>query len=75
MRSEFPNTKRGVLSATSSVFEPLGLAAPYVIKAKLIIQKNWRRQIKWDEVLPNDIPQQWQVWKNALKTSQPIAVP
>lgn len=54
MRSEFPNTKRGVLSATSSVFEPLGLAAPYVIKAKLIIQEYWSRQIKWDEVLPND---------------------
>lgn len=54
VRSEFPNTKRGVLSATSSVFEPLGLAAPYVIKAKLIIQEHWSRQIKWDEVLPND---------------------
>ena len=34
VRSEFPNTKRGVLSTTSSLFEPLGLAAPYVIKAK-----------------------------------------
>ena len=75
VRSEFSNTKRGVLSTTSSLFEALGLAAPYVIKAKLIIQEHRRRQIKWDEVLPNDIPQQWQVWKNGLKTLQPIAVP
>ena len=68
-RSEFPNSKRGVLSATSSVFEPLGLAAPYVIKAKLIIQEHWRRQIKCDKVLPNDSLKKWQVWKNGLKTS------
>jgi len=45
MRSEFPNTKQGILSATSSVFDPLGIAAPYVIKAKLIIQELWRRHI------------------------------
>ena len=57
------------------MFDPLGLAAPYVIKTKLIIQDLWRRQIEWDEVLPDDILQQWQVWKDSLKTSQPIAVP
>ncbi|XP_022799870.1 uncharacterized protein LOC111337773 [Stylophora pistillata] len=38
-KSKFPNTKRGILSVTSSVFDPLGLTAPYVIKAKLIIQE------------------------------------
>ncbi|XP_022783263.1 uncharacterized protein LOC111324045 [Stylophora pistillata] len=56
-KSKFPNTKRGILSATSSVFDPLGLAAPYVIKAKVIIQELWRRQIEWDSELPNDILQ------------------
>ena len=63
VKSEFPNTKRGILSATSSVFDPLGIAAPYVIKAKLIIQEMWRRHIEWDDELPNDILQRWQFWK------------
>lgn len=61
VKSDFPNTKRGVLSATSTVFDPLGLAAPYVLKAKLIVQELWSRQIEWDEVLPDDMLQQWQV--------------
>ena len=75
VKNEFPNTKRGILSATSSVFDPLGLAAPYVINAKLIIQELWRRQVKWDDELPNDILKKWQSWKEGLKTSRAITIP
>lgn len=38
-KSEFPDTKRGILNAASSVFDPLGLAAQYVIKTNLIAQE------------------------------------
>ena len=55
VKSEFPYTKRGILSATRSVFDPLGIAVPHVIKGKLIIQELWRRQIDWDDELPDDI--------------------
>ena len=55
MKSEFSNTRRGVLRVTGSVFDPLALAAPYLIKAKLIIQELQRCQIEWDDVLPNNI--------------------
>ena len=75
VKNEFPNTKRGILSATNSVFDPLGLAAPYVINAKLIIQELWRRQVKWDDELPNDILKKWRSWKEGLKTSRAITIP
>lgn len=39
VKSEFSNTKRGVLHVTGSVFDPLVLAAQYLIKTKLIIQE------------------------------------
>ena len=31
-----PTTKRGVLSVTSSVYDPLGFASPFVVKAKTL---------------------------------------
>ena len=75
VKSGFPDTKRGILSATSGVFAPLGFAVPYVIREKLIVQELWRRQIDWDEELPDEILQSWQSWKHGLKSSQIIAVP
>ncbi|KRX52654.1 hypothetical protein T09_15197 [Trichinella sp. T9] len=36
--AEFPDTKRGVLKALASVFDPLGCLAPYTVRAEIIIQ-------------------------------------
>ena len=59
----------------SSVFDPLGIAVPYVIKGKSIIQELWRRQIHWDDELPEDILQKWQSWRESLKSLQTIMIP
>lgn len=75
VKSEFQNIKRGILSTSSSVFDSLDIAVPYVIKAKLIIQELWRRHTEWDDELPNDILQKWQSWKEGLKASRTIAIP
>ncbi len=34
-----PVTKRGVLSTNSSIYDPLGFASPFVLKAKAIFQE------------------------------------
>ena len=33
-----PETKRGILSMVSSIFDPMGLISPNIVKAKLLIQ-------------------------------------
>ncbi|XP_065082550.1 uncharacterized protein LOC135704936 [Ochlerotatus camptorhynchus] len=53
-------TKRQVLSLVMSVFDPLGMIAPFVVHGKTIVQKAWRSGIGWDEPLPADIVPRWE---------------
>ena len=75
LKQGFPDTKRGILSARSSVFDPLGLAAPYVIKAKLILQELWRLHLDWDDPLPEVILHSWRSWKCGLKDALAVKIP
>ena len=45
-------TKRSLLSAVSSVFDPLGLFTPCTILGKQLLQSVWRLKISWDQELP-----------------------
>uniref|UniRef100_A0ABD2X9Y3 Peptidase aspartic putative domain-containing protein n=1 Tax=Trichogramma kaykai TaxID=54128 RepID=A0ABD2X9Y3_9HYME len=42
-------TKREILSAMASLFDPCGWLAPIVLTAKLVMQDLWRCRIGWDE--------------------------
>ena len=52
-------TKRVVLSRIARVFDPVGLASAFLIKAKMGIQTLWKRGLEWDEELPSDLQQFW----------------
>ena len=53
-------TKRELLHESSKVFDPLGIATPVTIQAKLLIQKIWTTQIEWDEPLGAELAKEWQ---------------
>ena len=59
---EKPPTKRGVLSTLSSVYDPLGVAGPTILKARLIIQELFRLKVGWDERLPPEQLEMWERW-------------
>ena len=59
---ELPNTKRAILSFTSSIFDHLGMLEP-----KLLIQEIWKRNIDWDEVIPLNILTHWNIWKQSIQ--------
>ncbi|KAK3734020.1 hypothetical protein QZH41_005902 [Actinostola sp. cb2023] len=44
-----PLTRRGILSTTSSVYDPLGVVAPVILVSKQILQDLCRQNIDWDE--------------------------
>ena len=50
-----PTTLRQLFSLVSSVFDPIGLLAPFVVQFKILLQSLWKRGQKWDQMIPNDL--------------------
>ena len=48
-----PDTRRGILSLVSSLYDPLGFAAPLILPAKVLLQGLCRFDFGWDEPVPN----------------------
>ena len=66
---EKPCTRRGILSVVSSVYDPLGMAAPFILPAKLLLQDLCRKSLGWDDEIPSDYLSRWRVWLNGLPKS------
>ncbi len=62
-----PLTRRGMLSMTSSVYDPLGMLAPVTLSAKMMQQELCRKSCGWDEAMPLDIGNQWKRWLDELQ--------
>ncbi|GIY25080.1 DUF1758 domain-containing protein, partial [Caerostris darwini] len=52
-------TKRTIISTIAKTFDPLGWLSPITIQSKLLMQKLWKYQLQWDEVVPPDIAIEW----------------
>ncbi|XP_053698873.1 uncharacterized protein LOC128745826 [Sabethes cyaneus] len=51
----FQPTKRIILSQIVSLFNPLGLLAPVIVMAKLVMRELWELQVDWDETPPGEL--------------------
>ena len=66
-----PPTRRGILSLVSSVYDPLGLAAPFVLPAKRLLRDLCRVKLDWDDPIPQEHKVRWERWMADLpKLSQ-----
>ncbi|XP_058840761.1 uncharacterized protein LOC131696228 [Topomyia yanbarensis] len=59
-------TKRIVLSEASQLFDPLGLVGPVVASAKIYIQQLWKRELAWDEPLPDELRDWWLAFRSSI---------
>ncbi|VDI63376.1 Hypothetical predicted protein [Mytilus galloprovincialis] len=62
---EKPSTRRGILSIVSSIYDPIGIVSPFVLTAKSILQGLCKKEIGWDEEIPNRELSSWNKWLNA----------
>ena len=66
-----PQTLRQLFSMVSSIFDPIGLLAPFVIQLKVILQNLWKRRQTWDQPVHDDLYPRI----NKYATMPDIAVP
>ncbi|XP_008189037.1 uncharacterized protein LOC103311234 [Acyrthosiphon pisum] len=59
-------TKRSILAQIASLFDPLGLVWPIVIKAKILMQEIWRLKIDWDKPVPAKMHDEWTKYLHEL---------
>ncbi|XP_043247468.1 uncharacterized protein LOC122394566 [Amphibalanus amphitrite] len=77
-RAELPDrpaTRRGILSGVSSLYDPLGLISPVILKGKMIVKELCGRDCSWDDPVPEELKEQWLTWKAALPDLSKVKIP
>jgi hypothetical protein len=67
-------TRRGILSITSSVYDPLGMVCAAIMPAKLLLQDLCRLKLKWDEKIPENYQKRWIQWLAGLPKLEDVSV-
>ncbi len=70
-----PCTRRGILSTISSIYDPLGFAAPLLLDGKKILQELCRSKADWDDPVPEDIKARWMKWRSELPALEELLIP
>ena len=68
-------TKRQVLTAMASLFDPLGYLSPATMKMRLFLQHLWNQNKNWDDNLEQKDTQTWMMLMQDLKDLSNIKIP
>ena len=68
-------TRKTMLSTIASMYDPLGLVSPCVIRGRMIFQEATRLQLSWDEEVPEYIREEWNGWIRSLEGLKEVSFP
>lgn len=68
--NDIPATQQSLLAPLSSIYNLLGLRTPFLLEERQIIQALCKRNVKWENLIDDQIAQEWLLWKNNLITLQ-----
>ena len=60
-------TKRIILSKVAGGFDPLGLAGPFVVCAKNLLQKMWTKGLDWDKPIDHELSSRQVIGKHSSR--------
>ena len=69
-----PLSKRGMLSELSSVYDPLGFVASFLLHGRKIIQILSRQELGWDEIVSDEVAKDWVEWKSKLPALENLRI-
>jgi len=70
-----PETMRTLCSRTAKFFDPLGYLGPFIVQAKMLMQLCWKSQLKWDDVLTEEINSNWDRWVEEVFFLHQLEIP
>ena len=68
-------TRRVLLKCVASVFDPLGLVCPSVVRGKMLLQECWKLGGGWDDQLPDALSMQCAQWWGAMSDVSKVHLP
>ena len=69
-----PATRQGILSVVSSVYNPLGFAAPFTLPAKALLQDLCRKNLGWDDPISDEDLTRCRNWLSELPRLEDLKV-
>ena len=61
------DTKTAVASLFAKIYDPLGLASPFVLQARQVLKKTHQLKLGWKQKLPEDLLPEWHQWLDQVK--------
>ncbi|UYV79642.1 hypothetical protein LAZ67_18000145 [Cordylochernes scorpioides] len=68
-------TRRKILSAAHSLFDPIGFTCPFTIIPKMLLQESYGVKAGWDTDLSEDIGRRFNVWLSQLTEVDKLKIP
>jgi len=68
-------TKRQVLQISSRMFDPMGFISPAVLQLKILLQKQWEKQVKWDQPIDEEDARKWNLAVASLSALNRLRIP
>ena len=73
--NDTPLTRRGILSSISSIYDPLGLVAPFLLKGRKLLQHITAETSSWDDAVSEQHVQEWHQWRSSLPALESLEIP
>ncbi|CAI2732197.1 unnamed protein product [Schistosoma spindalis] len=70
-----PLTRRGILSSVASLYDPLGLLAPFILPMKQLLQRLSKLGLGWDEEIPSEECKRWLEILSELQRVENVSFP